>query len=99
MFFISLSEVNELQVQLASAVGIVDQFEGCLLTPSLSQYPRSNVVCCIENLAYNPHTHQHIVKPQLVRALIKSCHLPIVPVPLPGMDIELCKKLEFELSR
>ena len=99
ILFTSLAEIDQFQVQLASKPGIVDQFEGFLLTPSLSQHPRSDVVCCVENLAYNPNTHRYIVQPRLVRALIKTNDMPIVPVHYADMDPELCKTLEIEMSR
>lgn len=75
------------------------QFVGCLQTPTFKHGVHTSVLCCIENLLYNPSTHLHICKPEIVSTVMSVSDQISDPRLVEDMDPALCSKLEHDLVK
>ena len=103
MFFCSsgysITEDETHQVLVVSNLKVMNQFVGCLQTPTFTHDVHVRVVCCLENLSYNPCTHQYLSTEEIIRAVINASEMPSPTPHFEDMDPALCSKLDNDLVK
>lgn len=94
-----MTENEEYQVRLVTNEKVMKQLVGCLQTPTFNHNLHINVLCCIENLLYNPSTHQHLCNPKIVRVVMNASDQVSDTRQVEDMDPALCLKLERDLVK
>lgn len=76
---VSLSELPECHVEIASNHDALHQLTCISLTPSVRILSPQLVATLFLCVAYTPETHQHIARPTYIRRLLEAYKIPRVP--------------------
>ena len=97
---ISITEDEQHQFLIVSNQNVMKLFIGCLEYPSFSKDTHMKVLCCLENLSYNPYTHKYLSNVDIIGALMMVADKSLSsPIYFEGMDPAICANRECDLVK